>query len=346
MNKITNNHTLPTFLTDSKYRTWRHLIFGIIGTIIVFNQVFIAYQDCSSILGNRIYLICFSSCFLYFVAIYFNYYFLVPRFLLKNRYGIYSIILSAIVFLLPTIAIIQEYWVRNFFDLPHRITSYTNPLILVDNLASCTMTVICFLCVTIVQLFNSWVKKNEHVNRLEYEHTKSEVNKLKGQITPGFLSKILNHTSELVKTNPQKTTDMLMKLGQLLRYQLYDCNREKVLIKSEINFLSNFLALEQINENRFQYQIETKGNFNNIFVSPLLFISLIQNTVENSSSLNLTFNIENEMLFFQCKSDNESGPTDEELFSIKKSLDLQYPGKHTLLLEPGIIDLQIDIAGS
>lgn len=344
INKINESNILPLFLIEPKYRIWRHLLFILVGAIITFNQVFIAYQDCSSILGNRILPICLSSFLLYCIAIYFNYYYLVPKFLFKEKYTIYLIILAVIVFLLPALSIAEEYQIRNSLDLPHRITSYTNPLILVDSLALFMITAICFLCVTIVQLFHNWIKKNEHVSRLEYEHSKSEVNKLKGQITPGFLSKTLGNAAASVKTNPKKTTDMLVKLGQLLRYQLYDCNRDKVLLKSEVNFLTNFLTLEQLNKNNFRYNIHADNNVNNIFVSPLLFISLIQNMIETGTHLELLFYPKGKSLFFQCKSDNEYKLTDDELLLIKKRLDIQYPDKYSLSVDPGFVKLQIDIS--
>lgn len=343
MNKIKETHTLLPFLIDPKYRIWRHLLFIITGGIITFNQVFVAYQDCSSELGNRIYLICFSSFILYLIVIYSNYFFLTPKLLLKDRYVIYSITLFILGFSMPAFFVLQEYIVRNAFDLPHRITSYTSPLILVDSLASFMITIICFLGVTAAQLFRNWIAENEHINELEYEHLKSELNKLKGQIAPTFLSKTLNNAAATVKTNPGKTTDMLMRLGQLLRYQLYDSNREKVPLKSEINFLTNFLSLGQLNkENKFRYDIETRGNLNNIFVSPLLFLSLIQDITEDSSCLNLLFENKGEYLLFQCKTDNKNELTDESLYLIEKRLGLQYPANYTLTLKAGIIELQIN----
>jgi len=342
-NNMKENYKLPTFLTEPKYRIWRHLLFILIGAIITFNQVFIAYMDCNIALGNRIYLICISSFLLYLVAIYFNYYYLVPRFLLENRYVLYFSILSVIVFSLPALAIIGEYWVRNSLDLPHRITSYTNPLILVDSLASFVLTLICFLCVTVVQLFRYWIEGNEHVSQLEYENLITQVNKLKGQITPAFLSKTLNNASALVKSNPEKSSDMLMQLGQLLRYQLYDSNRDKVLLKSEVNFLSKFLELEQQNRNEFQYRLHMSNDFNNIFVYPLLFISIVQGMVENTDSLDLSFIAENKHLVFRCSSSGENTLKEDELSELKTRLDLLYPNNYILNLDAGIVELQLNV---
>jgi hypothetical protein len=343
-NKMKKNGILPSFLVNSEYRIWRHLLFIAIGTVIVFNQTFVAYADCLGILGDRIYLICLSSFIIYAIAVYVNYYVLVPAFLLKNRYVAYSIMLSIVVFLLPTLSVAEEYWVRNTLNIPHRITSYTNPLILVDNLATCMITVICLCGMAAIRLFRYREAEDEQVNRLEHEHLKSEVNKLKGQITPGFLSETLNNAAASAKANPSKTSNMLMRLGQLLRYQLYDCNRDRVFFKSEIDFLTGFLELEQLNKNRFQYNIHIDGNLNNVFVSPMLFISLIQSRIETAGFLNLFFKVDRKILSFRCESDVVFDSNDETMRAAKNSLNLQYPGKYELSLSSGIIDLQIDIA--
>lgn len=342
--QIRENIFLPRFLFDSDYRIWRHLIFIIVGAIITFNQVFIAYQESQSVLGNRIYLICFCSSMLYLIAVYFNYFYLTPKFLLKGRYVIFTIVLCIIIFALPTLSIAGEYWVRNTLDLPHRITSYANPLILIDNLSTTVITAICFCGVSAIMLFRKWIKSNEQMNWLEGEHVKSELNQLKGQIAPAFLSGTLRNASSFAESEPQKTSAMLILLGQLLRYQLYDCNRDRILLKSEINALSKFFELEQSNNPKILYYIYVEGDINNIFVSPMLFMSLVQCIVSNSTLVNLYFECRDKMLIFACKSDNKKPLDHSALSLIKQRLELQYLNKYTLELSQEMIELKIDLS--
>lgn len=343
MNRINENSFLPLFLFGSKYRIWRHLIFILVGAIITFNQVFIAYQDSQSVLGSRIYLICFFSFAIYLMAMYFNYFYLIPGFLLKGKYTVYTIALCIIVFLLPTLSIAGEYGVRNGLGLTHRITSYTSPLILVDNLSASVITAICFCGVSVIVLFRKWMTGNLEVARLEGEHIKSELNKLKGQIAPAFLSQTLRNASSAVEMDPQKTSGMLMQLGQLLRYQLYDAGRDRILLKSEINFLTQFIELEQKNNPGLQYRIHTEGDINSTFVAPMLFISLVQCIIADSSMLNLYFWIEERTLTFICKTDIEK-LLDNDVFSlVKQRLELQYPDRYTWVVSPKIVELKIDI---
>lgn len=344
MNRIKENSFLTLFLFDPHYRIWRHLIFIVLGAIITFNQVFLAYQDSQSILGNRIYIICFSSFMLYLIATYFNYFYLTPKFLLKNKCMVYTIALCILVFLLPTLSITGEYWVRNRLDLPHRITSYTHPLILIDNLSATVITAICFCGVSVIMLFRKWITGNEQVVLLEEVHIKSELNKLKGQVAPDFLFQTLRNVSATIELEPQKASGMLMQLSLLLRYQLYDAGRDRILLKSEINFLTKFLELEQTNHLNIQYHIHIEGNINHVFVSPMLFISLIQCVITRSNALDLSFKLEDKTLIFTSKSDNDK-PLERDAFSsIEQRLQLQYPGKYRLTLNPEMVELKIDIS--
>lgn len=72
---------------------------------------------------------------------------------------------------------------------------------------------------------------------------------------------------------------MLLELSQILRYQLYDCSRKAVLLKAEIDFLTNYLALEQVYSHRFQYMVSAEGEVHRIFVPPLLFLPFVQQAV-------------------------------------------------------------------
>lgn len=281
---------------------------------------------------------------IHLTAMYFNYFYQTPKYLLKGDYISYAIFLIIIVFSLPTLSIAGEYFVRKSLNLPHRITSYTNPLILIDNLSTTIITAICFCGVSVIILFRKWMKGNEEVSRMEREHMKSELNKLKGQIAPAFLSKTLRNASSLVESKPQQTSNMLMQLGQLLRYQLYDCNRERILLKSEINSLKRFFELEQSNNPNIRYYIYVKGNISNIFVFPMLFMSLVQCIVADSSLVELLFNLQDETLSFICKSDNNQPLDKDALFLIRQRLELQYPDKYSWNINMETIEINIDIS--
>lgn len=73
------NSILSGFLIDGKYRFGRYVFFVIIGVVIISNIVFVAYMDCATQLGNRIYLLCLSSCICYAIAMLVNYHYLISE---------------------------------------------------------------------------------------------------------------------------------------------------------------------------------------------------------------------------------------------------------------------------
>jgi len=305
-------------------------------------MVFVAYMDCSYQMGSRIYFVCLVSLLCFGIAMAFNYYYLIPRFLLKGRYTVYLLYMSATAYLLPTLSTLQEYGFRTLWVLPHRITSYTNPLILVDNLSSCMLLFICFISISAIALFREWKIQDEYLSLMESEHLRSEVNKLKGQVTPSFLSKTLIKASGYIQTAPRKATEMLLQLGQLLRYQLYDCNRDYVLLTSEIHFLRIFLQTEQMSREIFSYEIRTEGNLNVIQTPPLLFISLVQYLVQESTTLSIAFSSDDRILSFRCESDSRSLLPDQEIEWLRRRLDLHYAGKYTFSQGARTIEINIE----
>lgn len=333
-------------IVDSKYRIWRHLLFILTLAIITFNQVFISYQDCMPQLGNRLYIICLVSFSTYLVSTYLNYFLLIPRLLLKENYMTYILYLLLIVFILLYSGIILEYTVRTYLGLPHRIQSYTNPLIFLDSLSNSMITVICFWSMSALTLFRQWKHTNDHIITLEYQFLESEVNKLKGQVSPIFLSKALKKASSLTNQDAKKVAEILMQIGKILRYQLYDCDQEKVFLNSEITFIKNFLILNDlISDQHFEYQIEVSGNTSNILIPPLLLIVLPQHILNNNTvtALNISIETVNNKLEFNCYYSEDFTISNEDKIEVVNKLNKLYPDLYNLTTQSGKVELQLDL---
>lgn len=340
-----------SFLTDSKYRILRHvlLVFFVL-VIICFNQTYITYQPSLKALGSKLYLLAFITTAVYIVIVYLNLYMLVPRLLLKKKYLLYIIILSALVWLLIIGLNIQEYLVYTLLDIPHIRSSYFNYVTFLDNISNFTINMLCISGSSMIVLLKYWMENEQVVNQLRNEQMQSEVEQLKDQINPQFLFNILNRASVLAKTDPQLASDMLLKLSHLLRYQLYDCSRDKVLLSSEITFLSNYLALEKLYFDKFDYSISSQGDVHRVFVSPLLFISFVQSAInqiqnqDKESIMHLGFKAQDHIVYFTYNlSNSEMLLDDSELSGIKQRLDLLYNSNYDLSTSKGTIRLELNI---
>lgn len=341
-----SQNKLYHFLFDSNYRLWRHLIFILTLAIITFNQTFIVYQDNMSALGNTVFLICFLSFVTYLLTTYLNYFYLIPKFLLKENYTLYIVLLICIVVALMGFTLVLEYAIRTILSLPHRITSYSNPIILIDSLSSSAMTIICLWSMSVIKLFRKWNKKNEDVMMLEQNFLEIEVNKLKGQVSPIFMSRALRKAALITASHPQKASQILMLLGHLLRYQLYDCDRNKVFLNSEIIFLKNLLQLKKfVEDSHFEYVLEVKGKTNNLLISPLLLIVLIQSLLiaNEIKSLNIDLIISEKKIRFIVNYENTYLLPPEYKMEITEKLNMLYPDLYIFTIQSGIISLQVDL---
>lgn len=341
MNDIKEKHLLSNFVFDKKYQVWRHVLFIAFAAVITFNQVLIAYQDCQVVLGNDIYLIGGSSLMTYLTVMYFNYFYLTDKFLLRDRIWSYLIITMICMLSLPVLSLWIEYGVRNWANLNHRIADYSSPLILVDILSTSVITLICFCGISLILLYRTWSLTNQHVSVLEIEHLTSELKKLKGQITPEFLSRALHHASLWTIKDPQKTNDILLKLSELLRYQLYDAQQEKTLLNSELLYVTKFISLEKRCRPILESQLKIDKQHHYHQISPMLLLTLVQTFIKESNSLEISSNVENNMLTFVCKSHSITGALENQLISIRKRLDLAYSHQYILQLETGSVTLKL-----
>lgn len=341
---------LYRFLTSSKYRIMRHilLIFFVL-LIISFNQTYITYQPNLEILGSKIYVLALITTVIYIIIIYLNLYVLVPRLLLQKRYLAYGSILSGLVLLLVIALNVQEYTAYTILGIPHVRSTYFNYVTLLDGISNFTINMLCIAGGSMIILLKYWMENEQKVNQLQNEQIQSEVEQLKDQINPQFLFNILNRASELAKTDQRLASNMLLQLSHLLRYQLYDCSRDKVLLNSEINFLTNFLALEKLYFDRLDYSISTEGDVHRIFVSPLLFTPFVQNAInelhihDKEPFINLHFKADGDTVIFTCNLNNkEIGIEDSELSGIKQRLNLLYKSNYKLSISNGTIILELN----
>ena len=99
---------------------------------------------------------------------------------------------------------------------------------------------------------------------------------------------------------------VLSKLKDLLKYQLKDSTSETVYLADDIRFLTDYLNMEKIRRDNFDFIISTEGETAHITVPPLLFIPFVENAVKHNndnrklSYVHLYFKTKEEQLIFIC----------------------------------------------
>lgn len=122
--------------------------------------------------------------------------------------------------------------------------------------------------------------------QLKQEHLEAQLKLLQDQINPHLMFNVLNHIHILMQSNVELASTLLLKFSDILRYQLYECNHKMVLLNREIQYLQDFIAIEQI---RWGDELEVNCTWNipnkHLQIAPLMLVPLIENAFKHVSRL-------------------------------------------------------------
>ena len=327
------NTVISRGLSKNKYRFFALIFFLFVILIMTYRMAditIIAFSFDNSFYYTWIaYFVIVSS------VIFFNMRILVPRYLLTGKLLKYFISISGSVLLTMALLVITQ---NVFFDFEES-DNPENPLLnLFGNLSSMGMIIV---STSIYALFRGWADYNRQVTELEASTKETELQQLKSQVNPHFLFNTINNVNIKVEKEPRQAYEMITKLEDLLHYQLKDTLQEKVHLKNDITFFTDYLELEKTRRNRFSYTIKAGTEVNNLEVYPLLFIPFVENAVKHSLSakgesiINIVFSREQDNLYFLCENTRPSVPVKHKsgglgLKNIKRRLDLLYGNSYIL----------------
>jgi LytS/YehU family sensor histidine kinase len=111
---------------------------------------------------------------------------------------------------------------------------------------------------------------------VQRDNTFFKLRYLRAQLSPHFLFNTLNSVYSLSLQKSDRAPEVVVKLADIMRYLIYECNEEKIPLNKEIEFIKNYIELERI---RYQADIKfiIEGNTDDILIEPFLFISFIEN---------------------------------------------------------------------
>jgi LytS/YehU family sensor histidine kinase len=278
-------------------------------------------------------------------------YWLVPRFLFKDNYlgyFLWNILLFAII---QTIGLTAKHFLSAYIK-----PSYNHPNDEPNLFAFSFVFIVLIGAAAAVKLFQRWIVDSQRINELETATVQSELENLKKQINPHFLFNTLNNANVLTQKDPEKASQVLIKLSDLLRYQLYDSARNKVFLTSEMHFLEDFLNLEKIRRDDFEFTITQDGDLNGIEIAPMLFITFVENAIkhnidaENSSFVYVFFSVVDGAVHFHCINSKpritvaKSGSGGLGLANVMRRLELLYPHRHDLTVTDNIETFNVHLA--
>ena len=281
-------------------------------------------------------------------VVYVNLRFLIPKYLQKKRYLIYSfflglLILVGIGFNMATFNWLADILFPGFFFIDYY--SFSDIL----------EFIVAYLFISSLLKFSkSWFRQLEaqqKINFLEKEKVAAEMGALKAQVNPHFLFNSLNNLYSLSLDNDKRTPGIILRMSEMMRYLLYESNVEKVLLSKEVEHLDNFIEMQELRVGeQADIQFHKKGNFENIYVAPLLFLPLLENGFKHGvkgntegAFIHVALEVDGDEIVF--KVENNKGEVDEilneknsgvGLENLRRRLELIYPEKHSLDTLDGI----------
>lgn len=322
-----------------KYRLWIHV--GIWAALYIFwitifqNRAF-TFQRTLTV----------EFCYLIFIAAnyYLNVYFAIPKLLYQQKYFLFGLTFLAGILLGALLRVPLAIYMNEHFFLaggqqPAVITLFFNSLLNIF---------IWVVCLVSARLIFEKIRFKEYIDTIEKEKTKNELDFLKAQFNPHFLFNSINSIYGHIDKSNTTARNMLLTFSEMLRYQLYECSVDKINIDKEINYIRNYVALQQTRkEENLLVTVDINKTVKGFTIAPMLFIAFIENafkyvsnTEGKENKVTIMLDREEDSLLFKTFNTKEKNNNNNMIkhsgigiANVKRRLELLYPEKYNLCIQ-------------
>lgn len=271
-------------------------------------------------------------------------YFILPKYIFKDKYwqGI-----AGVLILILLVSMLSPLTLRYVVN-PVRV-AMNSPIGPIKNIYYSlmaglrgSMTVAGFAVA--IKLVKLWYLKKVDNERLEKEKLRAELEILKGQLHPHFMFNTLNSIYALALKKSEYTPKAILKLSQLMRYILTECNAPTIELHKEVQVLQNYIELEKTRfGDRLDISINSKGDILSNKIPPLLLMPFLENSFKHGANemteqawISLDMDVQGTLLKFKLingrpeESLNSKDSFFVGLVNVRRRLELLYPNAHEL----------------
>ena len=292
--------TLNNFIFSNqlKHKLARHLALWISFSVYFFivnffprsERDFFISKTYTDALGRMIYLP------VSIISVYISIYFLLPRFIIKAKYFKFiTLFFCLCVVNLAAAYLLTKLWAQvtqpvPFQQLPIQIRIF-QPVIygLGLGLAASGFAII-------IKLLKIRYLKQKENERLLQQKIATELQTIKTNFHPHFLSNALQNISDLIRSRSRQSPEVILKLSDLLSFILYESEAKWIPLEQELRMMKDYLELEKtFYGNRISVSLREEGDISGKNIAPLILLSLVQNCCEQgliSLQQKLTLDIE------------------------------------------------------
>lgn len=295
--------------------------------------------------------------FFYGLIVYFNLFYLIPNYLTKKRFLTYCGLLILAALIITPFKVLAFYF--KFSGYPQ-----TQAELLQNMNWYFLVTFFIAGSSTIFKIIADWARHLREKQELQTQTMQSELRFLKSQINPHFLFNTLNNLYALTLKKSDKAPEIVIKLSEMMRYMLYECNEKQVLLSKEVHYIRNYLDLERLRQGKnVEINFEVEGDVADQKIAPLMFIPFLENSFKHGLSnqistgfVNIRLRAEGKKVHFFIENSKPDTPPRQDsrrsggigLVNIHRRLNLLYPNQYELEIEDSprsyAVNLKLDLA--
>lgn len=203
--------------------------------------------------------------------------------------------------------------------------------------------IVIFLAVVFRRLSDS-IRLEKEKQELMLKNAQSELALLKMQVSPHFLFNTLNNIDYLITIDAKKASESISKLGNMLRYMIYEAKSEKLALSREIKNIEDYVELIRLRTSGTNYlNYNLAGDPSHLLIAPMIFVPLIENAYKHASEkegediIRISIKIDGSKLSFNVnnkydKSIKTAGHSSKGigLDLVRRRLEIIYPDKSNL----------------
>ncbi len=348
----------PFIFSDQwRYRLLRHGAFwvfwwifqGFLYSFLPINRASEYWESlCMSMMESFIFMI--SHLFLAYSLMYF----VIPRFLLRQKYlatGLWTFVLFIATAFISSF--VGKYMINplrvqlaaagiagNYFDREHAIISRS---LMAGLRGGITIGGIA----AAIKLMKYWYVKEQRNLQLQKENLAAQLQLLKAQVHPHFLFNTLNNIYSHTQNTAPVAAHLIAGLSDILRFILYESGQTLVPLSKELKMLRDYIELEKIRYgNKLDLHIDLPENTDGLQISPLLLLPLVENCFKHGTSnvleqpwISLQVSLAGKQLQMKLLNGKASVERMNEQSSgigiqnVQQRLALLYPGKYQLTID-------------
>ncbi len=273
----------------------------------------------------------------YAAIVYFNLTYLLPKYLDDKRPGAYFVLFVLAAAIATPLRLLVLYWIyAGHAQMQSALLASQADLLLSHLVVGAGSTML--------RIAADWTRNTRERQKLEAENLQTELRFLRSQVNPHFLFNTLNSLYALTLKQSPKAPPTVLKLSNMMRYMLYESNARTVPLSKEIDYLRDYLALEQLRHGeQADIRFEVEGELTDQVIAPLLFITFVENAFKHGMSkvldagyVHIVLLVEAYEIRFHLENSKprvnlEDGtPGGIGLLNVERRMTLLYPDAHEL----------------